>query len=57
MWMLAPGMFVNPDGLPFGSILFGIGVLGVIVGFAWLGRIAKFRDDSDRSFFRYRRRR
>jgi hypothetical protein len=34
---------------------FAVAATGVIVGFAWLRRIAKLGDDPDRSSFRYRR--
>jgi hypothetical protein len=51
-------MMLNPgDGPDWGLIVLAIAATGLIVGFAWVRRIAKLGDDPDRSFFRYRRRR
>jgi hypothetical protein len=57
MWILAFAMFDNPGGPPIGSILLGIGIVGLVVGYAWIFRIMRRNDDRDRSSFRYRRRR
>jgi hypothetical protein len=55
--MLLGAMFLNPAVPYLQLILLMIAGIGVVVGFIWIRRITKFDEDSDRSFFRYRRRR
>ena len=54
---VAGAMFLNPGGPTAQLILLVIGAIGVTVGFVWIRRIARSDEDSDRSSFRYRRRR
>jgi hypothetical protein len=46
-----------PGGPPLWLIAFVIGGIGLTVGFLWIRRISTPDEDSDRSFFRYHRRR
>ena len=51
--MLLSAMFVNPtDGPPWQAVMLGIGVLGMVVGFLWIRRIAAGDDDLGSSFWR-----
>jgi hypothetical protein len=46
-------VFLNPSGgPPWGAILFGIGVVGLVVAFLWVRRIAAGDEDPDASFWR-----
>jgi hypothetical protein len=51
------GFLLNPGGPPWGEIVLGIAIVGMIVGFVWLRRITGGDEDPDRSFYRYQGRR
>jgi hypothetical protein len=54
---VAEAMLLNPGGPTAQLILLVIAAIGLTVGFVWIRRIARSDEDSDRSSFRYRRRR
>jgi hypothetical protein len=49
-----PGPAANLLGLPMGVVVLGIGVIGLVVGLAWMWRITRGPDDGDDSW-RFRR--
>ena len=55
--MLLGAMLLNPAVPYLELILFAIAGISLVVGLVWIRRITRFSEDSDRSFFRYRRRR
>ena len=56
--MLATAMFLNPtDGPNWGLIVVAVAFTGLVIGFAWIRRVASFDQDPNRSFSRLNRRR
>jgi hypothetical protein len=53
--MLLDAMFLNPGGFDPSLILLAIAATGMIVGFAWLRRMAGPDPDREPSFWRYHR--
>ena len=49
---MSGAVFLNPGGPPWSLIVFGVAIVGVVVGLAWIWRISRMGEDLNASFWR-----